>query len=406
MQAIFLHSIFDIDSDIWDNLWSCDYPFIQHAFLAALESSGSTCENTGWKPCHLLIKNNGHIIAAMPLYEKNHSYGEYVFDWAWADAYHRAGLTYYPKLINAIPFTPATGPRIYIAKKLNSAEKNSCMEFINTSLKDYLHKIKGSSFHSLFPDRSSQALLQPQDLPERQACQFHWFNQNYKNFNDFLSTFNSRKRKSLKRERRKVLDENIVHQMRHAQDISEADWKTFYELYQITYFKRSGRQGYLNIDFFMRIAKAMPQKILLASAHLNTTGNEMLAAALYFRDDTTLYGRYWGTKIEIDGLHFETCYYQGIEYAIDNNLQRFDPGAQGEHKIQRGFTPVKTCSYHSLLHTEFQTAVADFVLEEKKHNDEYCDGARTYLPFKDGVEIVSSDVLLNNPQEKPHTNPQ
>lgn len=397
MHACFLHSIADVDSKTWNGLWSSNYPFIQHAFLLALEASGSTTEKTGWKPCHLVIKDGKNVIAAMPLYEKTHSYGEYVFDWAWADAYHQAGFNYYPKLINAIPFTPATGPRIAITQDLQGAEKNACIGLINNALQEHLHQIKGSSFHSLFPNQESCQALLPLKFSERQACQFHWFNQGYKTFDDFLETFNSRKRKNIKKERKKIIHENIVHYLRSAHEISNDEWEKFYKLYHLTYFKRSGRQGYLNLDFFIRIAKSMPEKILLASAHKHSTDNDMLAAALYFLDENTLYGRYWGSSVDIDGLHFETCYYQGIEYAIAHGLQRFDPGAQGEHKIQRGFIPIKTCSFHSLTHAEFQTAVENFVTEEREHNNAYCEDARDCLPFKEGIKITPSDVLLKQP---------
>ncbi len=401
MHIVFLNSIFDIDDTTWDPLWSCAYPFVQHAFLAALEDAGCTTKETGWTPCHLLVQDNEQTIAAMPLFQKSHSYGEYVFDWAWADAYHKAGFEYYPILLNAIPFTPATGPRIAIATHLTEQQTQQCMTLIEQSLKARLVEIKGSGIHCLFPNTDSKHLLKSTSLIERQACQFHWFNQDFDVFSDFLNTFTSRKRKAIKRERKKVQDQRIIHQFRPAEDISPEHWQVFYALYQNTYYKRSGRPGYLTLNFFMQIAKKLPTQVLMATAHLESKDNEILAAALYFRDDDTLYGRYWGTKVNVDGLHFETCYYQGIEYAIEHKLKRFDSGAQGEHKIQRGFTPVITSSYHSLLHTEFQEAVKAFTVEEKTHNHAYCQNARSYLPFKAEVKLAPENILLGSTQSNP-----
>jgi len=396
MQAEFLSSLLECPATDWDALWPGDYPFTRHAFLSALEVSGCTDEGSGWQPAHLLLRDEQRLLAAMPLYEKTHSYGEYVFDWGWADAYHRAGLDYYPKLLNAIPFTPATGPRIGFNPNLDDAEKKVCMQVIFDNLEERIRQSGGSGFHCLFPSADNRQLLSLPKLAERRGCQFHWFNRDYQSFDDFLAQFSSRKRKNLKRERQKVYDQNIQLQFRTPAELSEDDWRLFYLLYQRTYFKRSGHQGYLTQAFFKRIANTLPQHILLCSAHQGDLSSEMLAAALYFYDSDTLYGRYWGTKLDVDGLHFETCYYQGIEYAISHGLKRFDPGAQGEHKIQRGFTPVLTCSYHYLAQPQFHQAICQFVQEEQAHNRAYCDDGRNYLPFKEGVEIVPANLLLDH----------
>lgn len=401
VHSILLNSINDINQCEWDALWPEDYPFTQHAFLAALENTGCTTAKTGWTPKHLIILSNEqavldkkNVLAIMPLYEKSHSYGEYVFDWGWADAYQRNGLPYYPKLLNAIPFTPATGPRLAFAPHLNAEKTQSCLALIDKTIQQQLIDIGGSGFHSVFTDIQSRSHMSTFNHMERQGCQFHWFNQNYKNFDDFLATFNSRKRKNLKKERKKVADQNIKIQFRSAEEISTDEWEKFYQLYQRTYFKRSGRAGYLSCDFFQSIAKAMPKHILLATAHQNSFDEPMLAAALYFRDKTTLYGRYWGTQEDIDGLHFETCYYQGIEFAIKHELERFDPGAQGEHKIQRGFTPIITSSYHKIMHPGFQQAIAEFIQEEKQQNHHYCINGRSYLPFKEDACNIAPDILI------------
>ncbi len=402
MHAIFLSSINDIPAAAWDSVWPDDYPFTQHAFLAALEDAGCTTSQTGWTPKHLVILTNkqdhfepNNILAALPLYEKSHSYGEYVFDWGWADAYQQNGFDYYPKLLNAIPFTPATGPRLGFAQGLTGEHVSSCMSYIDQCIEQQLKQSGGSGFHSLFPNMQNRQHWSTTTYLERQSCQYHWFNRNYTDFDDFLSTFNSRKRKAVKRERKKVEEKEIVLQFRTALEIKSEEWKEFYHLYQRTYFKRSRRPGYLSLEFFQLIAAALPKQILLASAHKSTTENPMMAAALYFRDDTTLYGRYWGTQEDIDGLHFETCYYQGITYAIKHGLTRFDSGAQGEHKIQRGFTPVITSSFHKIAHPGFRDAISEFLSNERSQNDTYCSESRESLPFKDSSAVQPADALTH-----------
>lgn len=396
MQIQFLTSILDCSASEWDALWPLTYPFTKHAFLAALETSGSTTAETGWQPAHVLVRQNGQVVAVMPLYQKSHSYGEYVFDWSWADACQRAGIQYYPKLLCAIPFTPATGPRLGFIASLTTAQKQEAVQTIEQAVQEKLEQLGGSGFHCLFPSAKERPLFSNEKYAQRQGCQFHWFNANFESFDDFLSTFNSRKRKNIKRERQKVVEQGLCFNMRLAAELNSDDWKSFYLLYQRTYFKRSGHQGYLTADFFQQLAKALPQQVLLCSAHKHNLDSPMVAGALYLRDNSTLYGRYWGTQEDLDGLHFETCYYQGIDYAIKEKLQRFDPGAQGEHKIQRGFTPVKTCSYHWLKIPELHNAVKHFVVEEQQHNNAYCEDGRRYLPFKEGCNVVSSEKLLEN----------
>lgn len=393
MEVSFLTSITQITAADWDALWPTQYPFTQHAFFKALELSNSInaqdVPDTGWQTAHLTVTQNQRPIAAMPLFVKTHSYGEYVFDWSWADAYHQAGLEYYPKLLNAIPFTPATGPRIGFAKDLNAEQKLDCEKTIIKGIQDYLKERHMSGFHSLFPQDSR--IFENANFTERQGYQFHWFNQDFKDFDDFLNHFSSRKRKNLKKERQKVFSQDLDIHMRNASELTTEEWDTFYALYHRTYLKRSGRTGYLGPDFFHRLAEAFPQQVLVCSAHHQ---NNMIAAALYLRDEDTLYGRYWGTQIDLDGLHFECCYYQGIEYAIKNKLKRFDPGAQGEHKIQRGFTPIKTRSYHWLTHPSFNGAISQFTEQEIRHINAYIKDTRTLMPFKEGIETVADDHLF------------
>lgn len=381
----FIDSIEQIEQSDWNALWSSQYPFTKYEFLHALESSGSTTESSGWQPYHLVGKENDQLVFVMPMYLKTHSYGEYVFDWAWADAYSRVGLEYYPKLVNAIPFTPATGPR-WAAAKGADFNFNSVYECIVEKAKE----LNASSFHSLFPDTLSRS-LQREKLIERKGCQFHWFNENYADFDEYLSHFSSRKRKNIRKERQKTSEFNI-----HIQAASErtlSDWEWFYQLYHRTYLKRSGRPGYLSQDFFTLLAKSLPDQLLLASAEYK---NEKIAGAVYFKDDACLYGRYWGTSMDIDALHFETCYYRGIDYAIQHKLQRFDPGAQGEHKIQRGFQSVATCSYHWINNAEFRPAIEQFCAQEQEHNAHYIADARSYLPFKENVKTRPENSLIGD----------
>lgn len=407
MQFHFCSSINTLNAHHWDSLYAQfgNYPFTQHAFLAALETTGCTNKASGWQPHHLIATNTeGQLIGALVLFYKSHSYGEYVFDWSWADAYAQNGLEYYPKLVSAIPFTPATGPRFGFANTLDQQQQNALAHAMANFLQAFCLEKNISGAHILFP--TAQQLNLPlnaanknDDLLEKSwqrriGCQYQWFNQNYSSFDQFLETFSSRKRKNVKKERAKVSEQNVTLTMRPAESIPEHEWEQFYALYHHTYLKRSGRYGYLTKAFFLVLAKKFPQQVLLCQAWLN---DEVIAAALYFRDDKTLYGRYWGAMEELDGLHFEACYYQGIEYAIAHGLQRFDPGAQGEHKIQRGFVPVKTSSLHWLAHPGFQEGVAHFLQNETRHMGGYLKEARDLLPFRDDIPLPTEDILLAHP---------
>lgn len=377
MQHQFISSINEISACDWDTLCENDYPFLRHAFFAALENSNSTTAETGWQPHHLILRDNDQqLLAIMPLFIKNHSYGEYVFDWAWADAYHRYGIEYYPKLLNAIPFTPATGPRWLIDK---NSDKTAILSDLFTTIEKEAHRLGISSSHILFSYKSDGELLQKYDYMQRTGCQYHWLNQNYQSFDDFLSTFSSRKRKNLNKERRRINEQNIHLTIKEGAEITEEDWQYFYLFYHLTYFKRSGRQGYLTEEFFPLLAASLPQSLMMVQAQKD---EEVIAATLYFKDKQTLYGRYWGCKEEYNQLHFEACYYQGIEYAIQHQLTRFDPGAQGEHKIQRGFTPVLTYSWHWIRHQEFHEGIAHFLRSEEKQIHQYIQQASERLPFK------------------------
>ncbi len=374
MRVRVIDSIHQLEPQLWNSLCTVDYPFCRHEFLAALEDGGCTTVETGWQVAHVIVEDVGQLIAALPGYVKTHSYGEYVFDWAWADAYHRYGMEYYPKWINAIPFTPCTGPRL-LAKEIST----NLVTQVSAALAGYCKTHAYSGWHCLFPDAQLSKDLVVQGALQRAGCQFHWFNRDYKSFDDFLAHMNSRKRKNIIKERRQVSEQGIRFSLKEAAQIDVGDMDLFYKLYRNTYLKRSGHNGYLSNDFFQRLASTFSQYLVMVFAR---HGENIIAAALFFRDATTLYGRYWGCFEEYQFLHFETCYYQGIDYAIAQRLQRFDGGAQGEHKIARGFEPVLTYSNHYLCSPEFRAAIASFLTQEAEHIQQYKTDAETLLPFK------------------------
>lgn len=396
MRIEFIGSISDIPAEQWDAVWfsshssatqaATRYPFVKHAFLLALEQSGCTTAETGWEPYHCIAWDGDRLAGALPLYIKSHSYGEYVFDWAWANAYHQAGLHYYPKFLNAIPFTPATGPRWV-------AEYPQAFDAMREAIFAEILRLGLSGLHSLFPSRLNTELKEDGRFLQRIDCQYHWFNRGYDDFNSFLDSFTSRKRKNINKERSKVTEQGFHVEMVEGAKLTERDWRQFYLLYRQTYRKRSGHDGYLNSDFFQRIGASMRDSVVMAWASIE---GRLIAAALYFKDEKTLFGRYWGALDEYDGLHFECCYYQGIEYAIRHQLERFDPGAQGEHKILRGFTPVLTRSLHYLHDERFATAITRFLREETQHVLVYCTEARQQLPFKSDHHLIAEDVLINS----------
>jgi predicted N-acyltransferase len=374
--AEFLTSLQQISPAQWNGITGADYPFLRHEFLYGLETTGCTTADTGWQPCHLVLRQAQQVVAVMPLYLKSHSYGEYVFDWSWADAWRQSGLDYYPKLVSAIPFTPATGPRLCSAPDTNNDQHWAVALEAIQKLATQRHI---SSWHLLFPEEDLSERLLAAGLLRRAATQFHWFNKGYTCFEDFLATFTSRKRKSLKRERKRVAEQGLVLKTLTGAQIGEQEWQQFYRFYQLTYGKRSGHGGYLSRSFFMETAAGMGDQVVMVLAYLD---DQAVAGALYFRSSDTLFGRYWGCEQEFDCLHFEACYYQGIEYCIEHKLSRFDPGAQGEHKIQRGFHPITTWSNHWIADPQLATAVGDFTRREEQHNEAYRQSATALLPFK------------------------
>jgi hypothetical protein len=376
LTAEFLSSLGDIRREEWNRVACQDYPFLRHEFLYGLEKTECTTAETGWQPCHLLLREGDDLQAVMPLYLKSHSYGEYVFDWSWADAWRRSGLEYYPKLLSAIPFTPATGPRLCVR---DGVDATRTWPLVTDALAQLAVKQDISSWHLLFPEEAVSEKLLELGTHRRTATQFHWFNEGYRDFDDFLSTFSSRKRKNLRRERARVAEQGLELQTLAGSDISEGDWLQFYRFYQMTYAKRSGHAGYLTRNFFLETAPSLGEQVVMVIARLS---GDAVAAALYFRSNDTLYGRYWGCEREFDCLHFEACYYQGIDYCIETGKRVFEPGTQGEHKISRGFAPTTTWSAHWLAHPEFASAIERYLDEEGRYVDRYMDAVGERTPFR------------------------
>ncbi len=391
-MAVFqvIQSVDQLEKAVWDDLNQQRYPFLDYRFLKALEQQRCIGGDSGWQPQYLALYldepaeselANTRPDAVLPTFLKEHSYGEYVFDWSWAEAYQRHGFQYYPKLLCAAPFTPATGPRLLFNEQSHTAE--ALWPAAIAALDNWSDTERMSGWHLNFPNqrdtRALQGLSESHALLFRRACQFHWFNRDYRSFEHFLETFSSRKRKSVKKERKRIQEGGIELRRLTADTLTTDAIERFYTCYQLTYMKR-GMQGYLNKGFFKQLVETMAEQMLLVEAWLD---QQHLASALYFFDDQTLYGRYWGCLDEYDGLHFEACYYQGIGFCIERSLQHFDPGTQGEHKIARGFEPVLTTSLHRLHQPDFNAAVADFLEQELPHILEYQQQARTLLPFKE-----------------------
>lgn len=386
-----VYSIKEIPQQRWQTLLAqadntqpgLHYPFLDYRFLLALEQHQCidaqqpdplAASHSGWLVHYLVAKNNaGEIDQILPAFIKQHSYGEYVFDWSWADAYQRHGFDYYPKLLLAAPFTPASGPR-------RLGRPDADWSGVCDALQQHCATLGLSGWHLNFimPD-SHQLLSQQAGVLPRMACQFHWYNRQYQHFDHYLEGFTSRKRKAVRKERQKVTQQGLTLVRKTGNDIQPDDIDVFYQCYQMTYALRRSR-GYLNRGFFQQLRDTLSEQMMLVMAC--DQHQQPQACALYFFDQHTLYGRYWGALQEFDALHFEACYYQGIEFCIERGLQRFDPGTQGEHKISRGFEPTLTYSGHQLMHPQFQQAVADFVAQERRQVLLYRDQASTLLPFK------------------------
>jgi len=356
MKIELASSLRNIDKNQWNKLNICNHPFTSYEFLNALETSNSVSTKTGWTPKHILVKNAANnLIGASPNYLKMHSYGEYIFDHSWANAFENAGGQYYPKLLSAIPFTPATGPRILL-----SPQKNNNDEIFKLIIGTYEQLVKNnnlSSAHINFITKQLSDTLNKRNWIKREGLQFHWYNKKYQSFDDFLDELKSTKRKAIKKERKKINEYGLTIERLTGDALNVKIWDSFYEFYLSTIDKKWGG-AYLTKDFFYSINRSMKNKILLVIAKKN---NDIIAGALNFVGENTLYGRNWGSKLDIPFLHFELCYYQAIEYAIENKIQIVEAGAQGHHKIQRGYIATSTYSAHYIQNDSFDKAVRGFV---------------------------------------------
>ena len=376
MSDIEIHTNIDsIGNNCWGKLCGTKDSFLHYHYLSALESSGCVGDKTNWHPHHLLLSKEDCPIAAMPMYLKNDSYGEFVFDWGWAQAAQSAGIPYYPKLVSSIPYTPVTGPR------LTSGDSQLTQQILSGVIAT-AESVGASSWHLLFPNKETVdsliSIAGNLQLLTRNDCHFVWFNRNYTSFDDFLGGMNSRKRKSIRRERRKVAEQGVILNRYAGSDLNSPLMNLFFEFYQIPY-QRRGRSPYLNLKFFQQLFERMQDRLMLVVA---TRKDQAVGAALFVCGDNSLSGRWWGGIPSIDCLHFEACYYQGIEYAIEKGISRFDPGIQGEHKLLRGFEPEITHSLHWIKEPRLSDAVEKWLENERQHVDIYQQQARQHLPYK------------------------
>lgn len=376
-----LSSPAEVAADEWNALLARDAqptPFLRHEFLDALHVARCAVDETGWSPHFVTLTDarTGRLAAAAPVYAKQHSYGEYVFDWAWADAYQRNGLSYYPKLLCAVPFTPVQGTRLL-------AVDDDARRRLAATLLAFAEQSDASSLHVLFPTGDEARLLESMGMMLREGVQFHWVNDGYRHFDDFLGTLEQKKRKNIRAERRKVRDAGVTFRRLTGERITDADWRFFTRCYRQTY-REHYSSPYLNLDFFRAIGATMPENLLLVIAEAD--GQPIASALAVYRRGQhgggTLYGRYWGALEHVPCLHFETAYYQLLEFCIEAELDTFEGGAQGEHKLARGFLPTVTHSAHWLAHPAFADAVAHFLERETEHIHAYVDELREHDPFR------------------------
>ncbi len=383
MQLQWLDSISKVEAADWNALFPPDYPFTRHEFLQALEAGGSVGQSsgrqTGWLVQHFVLWQEDQLIAAVPAYLKLHSYGEYLFDWSFAEAYQNYGLDYYPKLLLAIPFTPAEGPRLGLAAGVDKAQ---LLQWLQQGVSQLNKVLPLSHLQCLYAEPGDQQAFRDAGFIERFDVQFLWANQNFQHFDDFLAVLTARKRKQIRKERAAVTEQGIVLKTLSGADLDLAFWQQFYGFYCSTYQKRSRHNGYLTADTFRLWGQTMAKKIVVFAAFAD---EKMLAASLCFQSETSLYGRYWGCAEDFNFLHFECCYYSGIDYCIRQGLQFFDAGAQGEHKLQRGFAPVLRHGFYRFTekaqHKAINEAIARYCLQEQRALVLYQQEAEDSLPF-------------------------
>lgn len=366
----------EIDAALWDGLLGADdQPFLRHAFLSALEQSGSLQRELGWTPMPLLLEREGQAIAAAPAYLKANSHGEFVFDWAWADAYARNRLPYYPKLLVAVPYTPVTGPRLLVGAGGDRGVRRAAMR---RAIESLIAQTQLSSAHLNFLAEPDAAALAHDPWLPRFDWQFHLQRGDWRDFGDYLDAFVHKKRKNIRQERRQARASGLDFAWVDAQDLDEAELDQVHALYCET-FERKGNTPALNRSFFSLLRERMPGQFHLA---LGRRGRRIVAAAIFFSSSTTLYGRYWGASEEWPGVHFELCYYQGIDCLLRRGLQRFEPGAQGQHKLARGFLPTRTRSAHLILHQDFRRAIRQALHRESSALFDHFEELAEHQPFR------------------------
>jgi predicted N-acyltransferase len=368
-------SIDDVDARQWNALSGTDSPFLRHEFLAALEHTGCVGPRTGWSPSYVTLTDSEGLAAAAPVFAKSHSYGEFVFDFGWAQAYSRVGLEYYPKLSIAVPFTPATGPRFLVRPDLDRAKTAAKLL---TAIEGFTSDNGLSSAHALFVDERDRQTCEKAGWLLRRDCQFHWTNRGYGSFEDYLGTFTADKRKKSHRERRRVAEAGITFDTRFGSDLDARLMDRIYAFHRDT-FLRHGHDPYLSREFFAEICRTMGDALMVKVAQ---HGGRPVACAIFFRSPDTLYGRYWGAAVDQHSLHFEACYHQGIEFCIEHGLAKFEPGTQGEHKVARGFEPALTWSAHFISDRRFRAAIDDFLTREGPAVDAYAAEVREHAPFR------------------------
>lgn len=408
LQLEVCDSLESIPAEHWNALCDDGNPFLRHEFLHTLDITGCLGESTGWYPRYFLLwagdEGSRELVAAVPAYVKTNSYGEFVFDWAWAEAYERHQLEYYPKLVSSIPFTPATGQRLLVR---SDQPYEPTVSLLARAVRQFADSQGYSSVHYLFlTERENEILaaLEPAPVQSQNAdansdahpdadevsdhlqridCQYHWHNDDYTDFDDFLSRCTSRRRKTIRRERRHVSDAGLRLEQRHGSTLSPTEWQWAHQLYQSTFDRKWGNPS-LTQAFFETVGKTMGDQVLIVFVFDDSDEEpeRPVACSIMFVGTTTLYGRYWGCRREYHSLHFEACYYQGIDYCIANGIKHFEPGAQGEHKITRGFFPTITRSAHYIRHPGFRDAIADFLSQERPYVEQRCSGLADLLPFK------------------------
>ena len=375
LRPEFHRSIGELDPRQWNALGAGANPFTRHEFLLALERTHCVGRATGWEPLYLTLRDGGGLAAAAAAFVKTHSFGEFVFDFAWARAYEGVGRRYYPKLTVGAPFTPATGPRLLVRADLDR-EALAAQLLEGLEERAASHGLSGA--HALFLDEPARAACLRRGWLLRRDCQFHWNNRGYTSFDDYLATFTAEKRKKARRERRRVAEAGVRFETRFGGELDEGLLERIYALHRDT-FVRHGHEPYLTRAFFSEAARVMPESLMVKLA---VHGRAVVAAAIFFWCEEALFGRYWGADADYHSLHFEACYHQGIEFCIERRIGRFEPGTQGEHKVSRGFEPALTWSAHYIVDPQFRAAIADYLTREAGAVEAYAHEVQAHVPYR------------------------